>query len=126
MMTQLRGACVDASSTQALVERVISSANQNDSREELEAIAHDTATTLGFNGYTYHRYSPLTGGFVYSDDWCAEWVERYETQSYADIDPVAERTIRTTLPFAWHDVLAELPANALGLAAKGWRGNPSA
>ncbi|OAN48870.1 hypothetical protein A6A04_19665 [Paramagnetospirillum marisnigri] len=83
-------------------------------RCELEAIAHDTVIGFGFSGYTYHRYSPFTGTFVYSGDWNPEWVETYEKRGYADIDPVAERVVRVGLPFTWGEVLKDLPVNAPG------------
>ncbi|CAA7611661.1 putative transcriptional activator protein vanR [Candidatus Terasakiella magnetica] len=80
--------------------------------DAMQTIAERTVRDLGFGGYTYHLYRPGLGSLVYIGNWRPEWVERYEENGYADIDPVVQRVLRTVTPFLWHDTVAQRQTNA--------------
>ena len=79
---------------------------------DMQALIERATRQFGFEGYSYHRYSPEDGALNYIGGWPAEWVERYENNNYADIDPVVERLLGTVTPFTWNEAVAGRPVNA--------------
>ncbi len=79
---------------------------------DLQALMENVVQDFGFGGYAYHKYNPADGDIDYFGQWPEEWLKRYDENHYVDIDPVAERLLRSVTPFTWREALLDRPVNA--------------
>ncbi len=82
------------------------------STDDLQVVIDGVVKSLGFEGFSYHRYKPEQGEIEYVGQWPDEWLQRYDDNHYVDIDPVAERMLRSVTPFTWREAVASRTVNA--------------
>lgn len=78
----------------------------------MRSLIEAAVASFGFGGFSYHKYCADDGSIDYIGQWPNEWLHRYEELNYVDIDPVAERLLRTVTPFTWSDAVASRAVNA--------------
>lgn len=79
---------------------------------DMQTLIERTTRQFGFEGYSYHRYCPEDSSIDYTGQWPKDWLKRYESNHYVDIDPVVERLLQSVTPFTWSEAVANRPVNA--------------